>query len=646
MGVFTWWIVDGGGYEPIDWLPGGMLAIAVATVLIGAVHDRLPPLGRPLVAAIAAFGAYAVWSYLSILWADDPGAALSGSHRTLVFFVCFTAFAVLPWTPRAAIFAISGMSLIVAVLAGGTLLDLAAAADPRREFLDGRLSEPLGYPNATAALVTAAALPALVLASRPELPGPLRVVLLGAAPLLLEIAVMTQSRGWLMALPVLAVFVLALTPGRLRLVLFAIPVLGAVALASPELLDPYQVGRGPGLAEAVDGATRAVVVTSLLTLLAGAALVLLDQRLEPSARVRRVTGRAAVALGVLAAVAACGAALVATDFRPADKASDAWAEFKGETDATYDESSRFTALRSPRYNTWATAVEAWREKPVAGLGQDNFAERYLLTRRTAEEPRWPHSLGLRLLVHTGLVGTLMFLAFVVLAAMAVVRGSRGAPLLRALAVAATVPAVIWVVHGSVDWLWEYPALSGPALALLGLAARLGAGPLTRGGEHAQRPALMAGVGTLAVLALLALGSSFVAERDAQSAGDWRTDSAGVLDRLDRAQRFNRLDYRPALDEGLIAWRLGDRRRARRAMLEAARRKPRDWFVQLELGLLSGEVKDLRRAVGHLRAALERNPKDDVVRLALRRAESGRPLPAAEAERLLVERWTARAGVDG
>ena len=30
----------------------------------------------------------------------------------------------------------------------------------------------------------------------------------------------------------------------------------------------------------------------------------------------------------------------------------------------------------------------------------------------------------------------------------------------------------WVVHGSVDWLWEYPGLGGPAFALLGVAVAL------------------------------------------------------------------------------------------------------------------------------------------------------------------------------
>lgn len=44
---------------------------------------------------------------------------------------------------------------------------------------------------------------------------------------------------------------------------------------------------------------------------------------------------------------------------------------------------------------------------------------------------------------------------------------------------ALLPATIWIAHGSVDWLWEYPALSGPALALAGGATALAGTALDR-----------------------------------------------------------------------------------------------------------------------------------------------------------------------
>ena len=35
---------------------------------------------------------------------------------------------------------------------------------------------------------------------------------------------------------------------------------------------------------------------------------------------------------------------------------------------------------------------------------------------------------------------------------------------------------MWVIHGSLDWFWEMPALSGPALGFLGIAVALGREP--------------------------------------------------------------------------------------------------------------------------------------------------------------------------
>ena len=43
----------------------------------------------------------------------------------------------------------------------------------------------------------------------------------------------------------------------------------------------------------------------------------------------------------------------------------------------------------------------------------------------------------------------------------------GRPLARSVAAgAALLPLVVWLIHGSVDWFWEMPALTGPALGFL------------------------------------------------------------------------------------------------------------------------------------------------------------------------------------
>ena len=114
--------------------------------------------------------------------------------------------------------------------------------------------------------------------------------------------------------------------------------------------------------------------------------------------------------------------------------------------------------------------------PIGGLGQDNFAEYYVPRRRTREEPSWTHSLELRLLAHTGLVGFVLFAAFLVAAVSPRCRcaARRRGGLDAAVAATALLPFVVWLIHGSVDWFWEVPALTGPALGFLGMAGALGA----------------------------------------------------------------------------------------------------------------------------------------------------------------------------
>ncbi len=65
--------------------------------------------------------------------------------------------------------------------------------------------------------------------------------------------------------------------------------------------------------------------------------------------------------------------------------------------------------------------------------------------------------------------------------------SGGAAGLGAVAAAsvATVSVLYWLIHGSLDWFWEFPALGGAAFAMLGLAAGLAAPP--RDGAQAAAP---------------------------------------------------------------------------------------------------------------------------------------------------------------
>src|SRR6185436_10711390 len=120
-----------------------------------------------------------------------------------------------------------------------------------------------------------------------------------------------------------------------------------------------------------------------------------------------------------------------------------------------------------RYDFWRVAWNEFKAHPVAGVGVDNFQLDYLRDRRSIEEPLYPHSVELRLLSETGVVGAALFLAFVACVVAALRRLRRFPPDRRALAGGAVAVVVYFVIHGSIDWFWEIPAAGGLAILALG-----------------------------------------------------------------------------------------------------------------------------------------------------------------------------------
>lgn len=649
FGLLVWWSVEGGGYAPVDWMPGAILVPAALATAVLALGARLERPSRTAGLALAALGAYVAWSFASILWADAPGDALDGSERALLYLAVFGLFALTPWTPQALRCALTAFPLLVALLGAVTLLRASDAEDPLRFLIDARLAAPLDYPNAAAALWTMGAMPALVLAARRETSPWLRPVLLAAAGLLLGLGVLTQSRGWLFTLPLVLAAALALSPGRARLVLAMLPVGLALGLAMDDLLEPSSVAGGLAPTQAgivvrapLDAATRALGLVTLGLLVMGAGLVAADrlvgERQAARARVRRLGPRATAAvLAVVLAGSAAGLVVVGGD--PVDRVDRAWTKFKDPEELSRQE--RFGALGGGRYDFWRVAVNAWRDHPLLGLGQDSYAEAYVAQRRDGrEEPRWTHSLPLRLLTHTGLVGALLFALFAGSVLAAFLAAARRDPLTRAAGGVALLPATVWLVHGSVDWLWEFPLLSGSALAFAGAAVALGrsSDPVSARGRRAAGIAVI----VAAVLSAAVVAPTYMAGRDTnRAAAGWPSDPRGALERLDRAQRLNPLNDRSSLVEGVIAMELGRFGRARAAFAEAADRRPEGWFARFAQALVASQEHRPAEARRHLGEAHRRNPREALITEAVRRLRGRRPLSFAEARVRLQERVSQR-----
>jgi O-antigen ligase len=127
--------------------------------------------------------------------------------------------------------------------------------------------------------------------------------------------------------------------------------------------------------------------------------------------------------------------------------------------------SRLTSVQSHRYAYWKVAFGAFEDHPLAGLGSGGFEVRWLQERKIHESVADAHSLYIETAAELGLVG-LIALAAAIAGIVLAARRSLSAD--RVLAAGPIAALIAWAIHAGLDWLWEMPAVSLPALALAAL----------------------------------------------------------------------------------------------------------------------------------------------------------------------------------
>ncbi len=476
VALFVIWATDQAAYPVTHWAPGALIVLVLLLLAIGAVGLRLADVPPAVRIALLCLSAYTALSFLSILWAAVPGDAWEGADRTLLYLLVFALFAC--WRQRGASAALLLCTWTVAMigLAAFTALHVDAASGAGLQSLlpGGRLVYPSGYANANAAQWLMAFWPAVLLSRSARLPWGLRGLLAGGAVLLAALALLSQSRGSLYATPVMLVLLFVFLPGRTRSFAVLVPVLAGVGAAAPLVLRVGdRLRNGDVVAATTHTAVLATFVAALLVGLVVAVGAAAENRMTLSERSATRVRRAVAATGLLTALVMVAGGLAAAG-NPAARVRHAWDTFRGGYAADSPTGSRLVSgLGSSRYDFYRVALDEFLAHPILGIGADNFQQPYLAHRRSDETPHYPHSVELRTLVETGLLGVVLALVGLAAALAAAARALRSSdPIARAVAAAALAGFVYWLVHGSFDWFWEFAGLGAPAFALLGIACAL------------------------------------------------------------------------------------------------------------------------------------------------------------------------------
>jgi len=610
-----------GGYFTGDWAPAALL-LAALVLAVSALGFHGGTRSRFGTLALGLFALYAAWTFASVFWSPNRGDAWLGAAQTLFYLLVFwaaVAFVALGASRRWVLAAsVIGPSLVAAF----TLPALA----PRMGdlFENDRLVGTVGYYNGEAAFLLVPFWVAIHLGGSRMVNPILRAVVLAVAVLSLDLAILTQSRGAMVAMAAsLPVFFL-LSGGRLRGLMALIPVAAAAYAAFPGLNEVYQTfARDGDAAAAIERALPVVWMTAAGVGAFGLAWGLVDRLWTPPRVLIRAAGAAALGCVVLLL---CAGSFVAVERYggPVGFVGEKWEAFK-TNDTTGGEQSRYlSASGSGRFELWRVAWEDFVENPALGVGTHNYEATYYQSREeNTGSVRQPHSLPLEVLGERGAVGGALFFGFLAVCVGVGLRrrfgdlGTEGRAQVGALLAAIS----YWFVHAGAEWFWQLPAVTLPAIVYLALLAapwstRDASRTVARGLPGLS---LRLGGAVAAMVALLAILPLYAADRALENSGLAQTPSE-ALAHTERAQRFNPLDARLAEKEAEVATEAGDWARAERSYERAIALNPEHYAPRMYLAAYYESRGRPEEALRLYKQARSLNPLDeelgaDVARLS-------------------------------
>lgn len=616
---------DGGSYALTS---RNSIAIALWWMLIMTVALGLLPLARPPRSAIWTGGlltAFAIWTGLSLIWAESQEKAFAEFDRVLLYLGVFV-LAVVAGRPGNARRWRDGLALGlvgVAVLALASRLFGDLVGDQAFATLlpgvEERLSYPVDYWNGLAILI-GLAFPLLLgcAVDRPPLGGTLAVAPL---PALVAVIYLTSSRGGAAAAIVGVIVFCALTTHRLRALAATACAAGGAALviailkARPELVD----GPLDSAAAASQGKSAALLIALACV---GVGLVYgLGSRFFPAVSFRP---RRAVRLGL--AVAGIVAVVVAVAAVDPSERFDRFKKAPGVPTGGqrgFTESHLLSGGGSGRWQFWSAAVDEYQTRPVTGRGAGSFESWWAQHGTIQYFVRDAHSLYAETLGELGLVGLALLVAvFGSGLVTGVLRVTRHPRPQRAVTAALVATFAAFAVGAAIDWAWELTVVGVVAIACLGLICgpastfedrsqesgrtrRLGA----RGVLGLRAAFVVAGLAVVIAQAIPLLAQTEIREsQQAVARGDTKT----ALQSARAARNLQSWAASPHLQIALVEEQIGDLDAARSAIDDAIERDRSDWRSWLVSARLEAKAGHARAARERLRQVRRLNPRSTLL----------------------------------
>ncbi|HWC28143.1 MAG TPA: O-antigen ligase family protein [Solirubrobacteraceae bacterium] len=606
------------------------LQIAIALVGVGAavglLLTRTLSLRAPAEAwvGIGLLAGFAVWCGVTLLWSVAPDRTWAHVNRAVAYIlVLVLAIALASSLPRAITRFAYGWLLValacaVYALAGKIIPGVELlGVDFNHTAIASRLRAPLEYWNALGLVMVLAIPIALRLTTDVSRRDATRLAGLAALFVLLVTLCMTYSRGGILACLVALIVLTVLGGPRLRgLAVVAVTVVVSIPVLALAFNRPALKGINVPLDERVpDGIVLGLVMAGCLIalLIAGWGLLRLEERVAWSAERTQLVWRGLGAAAAILAVLTIGG-ILAAEGGPGGWADRSWEKFTETSRDDVSDPARIVSSNSGnRWVWWEEAAGAWSEKPLHGWGAGSFPVTHRMYREVELGVQQPHNMPLQFLAETGIVGALLAIGaigFLLFSALDRIRSMAGGRE-RDIAVALFAGAVAWFVHWLVDWDWDIPGVTVPALIFLGVlvaapwAPRSGP-PVFRSATGARAAALALAC-VVAGLVIVSAALPMIADQKASSAQAVSRDAGAeeLEDAAADAALAARLDptaVRPLLAAAAIAEGRDRLLEARRFLLEAVDRQPYStvaWQRLLELALRTADRPGARAAARRL-----------------------------------------------